>query len=287
MAGETLDDRMSELPESLVLQILSLLPTDEAFTTCILSKRWQYLWTSLNSFIFSPKRYWERSKGFRSFVDYVLSHSTASKFDKFELHCSSPHLELSHDFDDFKCSLVDVSSIVNAKITFDITCIKDFEDDYLDFDEEDEDSCRDYHEGFKTLVQDYLQKLRYATELTFGTLFSQTYCEIIFVTLVQFPLGWLVFSPDYILRLQFDDSRFHASRLIPQDTCHLSPAIGTRHVYVSYVVNAKDKSDQDSDDDEEDSYSEDHQYSDDEEESWSDYFQDFDDDQDSYSDYYG
>ncbi|KAH0725323.1 hypothetical protein KY284_001188 [Solanum tuberosum] len=171
---------MSELLESLVLQILSLLPTDEAFTTCILSKRWQYLWTSLNSFIFSPKRHWERSKGFRSFVDYVLSHSTASKFDKFELHCSSPHLELSHDFHDFKCSLVDVSSVVNAKITFDITCIKDFEDDYLDSDEEDEDSCRDYHEGFKTLVQDYLQKLRYATELTFGTLFSQVLCILQF-----------------------------------------------------------------------------------------------------------
>ncbi|KAG5632762.1 hypothetical protein H5410_004479 [Solanum commersonii] len=247
MAGETLDDRISELPDSLLLQILSLLPTEEAFTTCILSKRWLYLWTSLDSFIFSPKRCWERSKGFRSFVDYVLSHSTASKIDKFELHCGSlyehksqisrwltfavkknvqhlvsdivitwkslktikledmvvldaeinnllsgcpalettvfnsvggfrrleinslkvktlklegywendsghsfeifapylQHLELSRDFHDFKCSLVDVSSVVNAKITFDNTCIKDFEDDYLDSDEEDEDSCRD------------------------------------------------------------------------------------------------------------------------------------------------
>ncbi|WMV09901.1 hypothetical protein MTR67_003286 [Solanum verrucosum] len=218
------------------------------------------------------------------------------------------------------CCLVDVSSVVNAKITFDITCIKDFEDDYLDSDEEDEDSCRDYHEDFKTLVQDYRQKLRYATELTFGTLFSQvlcilqfkevaileleckflalelhlekfsfygaaglfralrlvetlnisienqpTYYEIIFVTLVQFPLGWLVFSPGYIFCLQFDDSR---------------------HVDVSSVVNPKDKFDQDSDDDEEDSYGEDHQYSDDEDESCSDYFQDSDDDQDSYSDFY-
>lgn len=59
-----------------------------------------------------------------------------------------------------------------------------------------------------------------------------------------------------------------------------------QHVDVSSVVNAKDKSGQDSDDDEEDSYGEDHQYSDDEEESYSDYFQDFDDDQDNYSDYY-
>ncbi|KAH0765454.1 hypothetical protein KY285_001325 [Solanum tuberosum] len=392
MAGETLDDRISELPDSLLLQILSLLPTEEAFTTCILSKRWQYLWTSLNSFIFSPKRYWERSKGFRSFVDYVLSHFTVSKIDKFELHCGSlykhksqisrwltfavkknvqhvviyshppyimpqtfftcsslitlhiakcslvsdiviawkslntikledmvvldaeinnllsgcpaletivfnsvggfsrleinslKHLELSRDFHDFMCCLVDVSSVVNAKITFDITCIKDFEDDYLDSDEEDEDSCRDYHEDFKTLVQDYLQKLRYATELTFGTLFSQvlcilqfkevpipeleckylalelhlekfslygaagllrasrlvetlnisienqpTYCEIIFVTLVQFPLGWLVFSPGYILRLQFDDSRcsFERKYLVKGDSIGLQRYISS------------------------------------------------------------
>ncbi|KAH0725578.1 hypothetical protein KY284_001443 [Solanum tuberosum] len=78
------------------------------------------------------------------------------------------------------CCLVDVFSVVNAKITFDNTCIKDFEDDYLDFDEDDEDSCRDYHEEFKTLVQDHLQKLRYATELTFGTLFSQVLCILQF-----------------------------------------------------------------------------------------------------------
>ncbi|KAH0765461.1 hypothetical protein KY290_001425 [Solanum tuberosum] len=251
MADETLDDRLSELPDSLLLQILCLLPTEEAVTTCILSKRWQCLWTSLDTFSFSPRRFWRRNNGFPSFVDYALSHSNASKITKFEIDswkslktikleemevgdaeiknllsgCPAlettvfnrvggfrrleinslkvksqklegywvnyagkrdrsfeicvpylQHLELSHDFHDFKCSLVDVSSVVNAKITFDITCIKDLDNDYdqySDSDEEDEDNCSDYHQGFKTLIQDYLQKLSRATELTFGTLFTQ------------------------------------------------------------------------------------------------------------------
>ncbi|KAG5630465.1 hypothetical protein H5410_002182 [Solanum commersonii] len=255
---------------------------------------------------------------------------------------------------------------------------------------------------------------------SFRVAFGKTYCEIIFVTLVQFPLGWLVLSPDYILRLQFDDSRCYFERkyLVKDDSIGLQryissfvfsnlknvkivifsgvcmkehakklfklfakeysgfvevrypwkslksitlenmtgdaeivnllsgcPVLETilfhkvggfhcleiinslkvkslklegywmeddgsendssfeifalnlqlshdfhdfncRHVDVSSVVNAKDISDQDSDDDEEDSYGDDHQYSDDEEESCSDYFQDSDDDQDSYSDYY-
>ncbi|KAH0730391.1 hypothetical protein KY289_001579 [Solanum tuberosum] len=320
MADETLDDRLSELPDSLLLQILSLLPTEEAVTTCILSKRWQCLWTSLDTFSFSPRCFWRRNNGFPSFVDYVLSHSNASKITKFEIDCSRmynyksqinqwltfaveknvqhvalyshppyilpltfftcsslitlhlvksslvsdsviawkslktikleemevgdaeiknllsgcpaletivfnrvggfrrleinslkvkslklegywvnyagkrdgsfeicvpylQHLELSHDFHDFKCSLVDVSSVVNAKITFDITCIKDLDNDYdqySDSDEEDEDNCSDYHQGFKTLIQDYLQKLSRATELTFGTLFTQVLCILQF-----------------------------------------------------------------------------------------------------------
>ncbi|TMW82097.1 hypothetical protein EJD97_006847 [Solanum chilense] len=515
MAGEALDDRISELPDSLLLQILSLLPTEEAFTTCILSKRWQYLWTSLDSFFFSPKRYWERTKGFRSFVDYVLSHSTASKFDKFELHCSSlythksqisrwltfavkknvqhvviyshppyimpqtfftcsslitlhiakcslvsdiviawkslktiklegmavvdaeinnllsgcpaletivfnsvggfrrleinslnvktlilegycvnnsghtfeicapylQHLELSRDFQNFWCSLVDVSSVVNAKITFDIMCIKDFGDDYLDSDEEDEDSCSDYHEDFKTLVQDYLQKLRHATELTFGTLFTQVLCILQFkeVPIPELECKYLalelhlekfsLYGAAGLLRASrlvetlnitienqpFDDSRccFERKYLVKGDSIGLQRYISSfvfsnlknvkivifsgvcmkehlnklfklsnfllkntvvlekfiivsnrqrcdlcgikcmsrflsrlakklgssadsviifqQHVYESSVA----KSDQDSDDDEEDSYGEDHQDSDDEEESCSDCFQRF------------
>ncbi|XP_065617687.1 F-box/LRR-repeat protein At3g26922 isoform X2 [Quercus suber] len=42
---DTLVDRISDLPESLICHILSFLPIQEAVATSILSSRWQHLWT--------------------------------------------------------------------------------------------------------------------------------------------------------------------------------------------------------------------------------------------------
>ncbi|KAG5604951.1 hypothetical protein H5410_026443 [Solanum commersonii] len=67
------------------------------------------------------------------------------------------HLEISSDIDDFKCRLVNVSSLVTAEITFDIRCESDIQDDY---EYGEFDKCRNYHPVFWTLVQDYLHKLR-------------------------------------------------------------------------------------------------------------------------------
>ncbi|MCE3050742.1 hypothetical protein HAX54_047984 [Datura stramonium] len=87
---------------------------------------------------------------------------------------------LSDDHTELTERLVDVSSLVNAKLTFNITCIKEIK--YLLDDEVDdeEDSCRDYHQGFMILVQDYLQKLSCASKITIGTWFTEVLCMLQF-----------------------------------------------------------------------------------------------------------
>ncbi|KAJ4745569.1 FBD-associated F-box protein [Rhynchospora pubera] len=46
-------DYISSMPDPILIQILSLLETHEAVRTCILSKRWTTLWTSLTSLSFN------------------------------------------------------------------------------------------------------------------------------------------------------------------------------------------------------------------------------------------
>ncbi|KAH7846285.1 hypothetical protein Vadar_012170 [Vaccinium darrowii] len=50
------EDRISQLPNDILVNILSLVNIVEAASTCILSKRWQYMWTHVNALNFySPK----------------------------------------------------------------------------------------------------------------------------------------------------------------------------------------------------------------------------------------
>ncbi|WMV27129.1 hypothetical protein MTR67_020514 [Solanum verrucosum] len=81
-------DRISKLPDALIIQILSLLPTKDAFTTSILSKRWQYLWSSVDNLFIQCEDKSQRGN-FISFVDYALDNSTCSKIKKF-------HLDFTH-----------------------------------------------------------------------------------------------------------------------------------------------------------------------------------------------
>ncbi|OIT33881.1 f-boxfbd/lrr-repeat protein [Nicotiana attenuata] len=78
-------NRISELPDSLLVRIISLLPTtNDAFRTCLVYKRWQYLWTSIDNLTLVCR---SRSKeeNFASFMDYLFAKRTSSKIRKFHL----------------------------------------------------------------------------------------------------------------------------------------------------------------------------------------------------------
>ncbi|KAG5616694.1 hypothetical protein H5410_016518 [Solanum commersonii] len=210
---------MNKLPDPLLVQILSLLQTEDAFRTCLVSTTWWLLLTLIHSFNFTC-----REREDLSFIHNAFAHSLSSKIIKFQLDltylrlsdCSFrpeyetlidvqncdlnkaviawnslksiklghlkltdddmidleilslyiQHLEISRI--DLKCRLVDVSSVVNAKLIFSIACIRAFPSIYVE-----EYCCNDYHQVVYTLVQDNLQELCYATDLTFGTWITQ------------------------------------------------------------------------------------------------------------------
>ncbi|KAG5564491.1 hypothetical protein RHGRI_000613 [Rhododendron griersonianum] len=94
---EQYEDRISNLPDSLIAQILSCLPTKYAVATSVLSTRWKQLWTSITSLDFddkllllphnqtnNPTLHWI----FTSFVCRVLSLHRGKCVQKFRLKCT-------------------------------------------------------------------------------------------------------------------------------------------------------------------------------------------------------
>jgi hypothetical protein len=70
-------DRLSDLPDSVVHHILSFINTKEAVQTCILSKRWKNLWKFITTLTLST-RHFETVYPFTKFVSHVLSHRNDS-----------------------------------------------------------------------------------------------------------------------------------------------------------------------------------------------------------------
>ncbi|KAG5564505.1 hypothetical protein RHGRI_000626 [Rhododendron griersonianum] len=99
LSEEQYEDRISSLPDSLIAQILSRLPTKYAVSTSVLSTRWKQLWTSITSFdiiddlLLCPQNDSANpslQRSFTSFVSPVLLHHV-SCVQRFRLICSQSY----------------------------------------------------------------------------------------------------------------------------------------------------------------------------------------------------
>lgn len=85
-----------------------------------------------------------------------------------DLEILAPYIQnLEISGEDLECRFVDVSSVVNVKLIYSFLCIKGIPSIYV------KDCCHEYRQVVNTLVQDNLQKLCYATDLTIGTWFTK------------------------------------------------------------------------------------------------------------------
>lgn len=70
-------DRIRDLLGSVLTQIVSCLPTEDAVRTRALSTEWEYKWTSIYNLTFDDGRRfrlpgkWKRAKKKKDFVDFV------------------------------------------------------------------------------------------------------------------------------------------------------------------------------------------------------------------------
>ncbi|KAK9667301.1 hypothetical protein RND81_14G246500 [Saponaria officinalis] len=98
--GETkmchlLQDRISELPDDVLLDCLSRLEMKNAAQTSILSKRWRYLWTHLTNFDFDPdpeelESFWQikgyDTRKYFAWINQVVTVHRGTCIDKFRVH---------------------------------------------------------------------------------------------------------------------------------------------------------------------------------------------------------
>uniref|UniRef100_A0A0E0F3F2 F-box domain-containing protein n=1 Tax=Oryza meridionalis TaxID=40149 RepID=A0A0E0F3F2_9ORYZ len=65
-------DRISDLPEDVLHNVLSLLPSRDAVRTCVLAQRWRDLWRSVPAVRVAGARGWASADAFVLFVDRLL-----------------------------------------------------------------------------------------------------------------------------------------------------------------------------------------------------------------------
>ncbi|WOG97530.1 hypothetical protein DCAR_0416870 [Daucus carota subsp. sativus] len=85
-------DRISNLPDSLLLMILSLLPFELAVRTSVLSKRWRPLCMSLKNLRFNDKKVRKTTVQFKSAVErFLMQRPKGLNLDQFGLVCGGSY----------------------------------------------------------------------------------------------------------------------------------------------------------------------------------------------------
>ncbi|RZC87513.1 hypothetical protein C5167_036053 [Papaver somniferum] len=97
------EDRISELPDSLLHHILSFLDIKVVARTSVLSKRWSHIWTSIPTLIFPDLYLKSEINSFMDFVDRTLRlHDASSNIQKaciyMNEHFNASKLELTASF---------------------------------------------------------------------------------------------------------------------------------------------------------------------------------------------
>ncbi|KAF8029606.1 hypothetical protein BT93_E2127 [Corymbia citriodora subsp. variegata] len=93
--------RICDLPDDLLGRILGMLPMKDAVRTSVLSRRWEYLWTSLSDLIFDQYKCCDRML-FLNFVERALLLHDCSSIRVLSLRCPidkdyAPHLDACLD----------------------------------------------------------------------------------------------------------------------------------------------------------------------------------------------
>ncbi|KAI3889417.1 hypothetical protein MKW92_008970, partial [Papaver armeniacum] len=103
-------DRLSDLPESLIRYILSFMDMKYAVQTSILSRRWRYLWTSVSNLVFGSDEFdssGERKVNcFMRFVKSVLMLRDISDINKFDFYSDCDSKKLGKHLDTWILAVV-------------------------------------------------------------------------------------------------------------------------------------------------------------------------------------
>lgn len=83
-------DRISSLPDCILLHIVSFLPANAGIQTGVLSKRWMDLWRDSPNLVFHYDGVQSKFSSFASSVDSTLILYSSPKIKKFHLHTSCP-----------------------------------------------------------------------------------------------------------------------------------------------------------------------------------------------------